>query len=298
MKNRVLIGVLLFLGAIGLFALRIFVSPYFLDGFVLLISFMGCLEICNMYKKSNKNVGTIFSLFFCVLAFATVLISIIYNESIYKSLLMVLVTFVSVALLGFILEAFNLGNEKYKKFGLNTLFSMVYPALLYLPMYYINHLTQFSSKLNGADLVPVFLMMLIFFISIFTDTFAFFVGRKLKGPKLAPKISPNKTISGAVGGLLGGIVAGILLFVIFNYALSLVAIFKANYITFITVPILSLLLSAFSQAGDLFASFLKRKNAIKDYSNIFGEQGGIMDRFDGETFVSPIVLIFVLIFII
>lgn len=298
MKNRILVGLLLFLGALGIFALRIFVTSYVLDALILAISLGGTYEISKMFKQKNKPRSLIISLSFCVLTYAIVLISVILKDNIFISLLLVLVSLIVLTAIAFMVESFKLGNEKYKKFGLNTLLNCIYPSLLFMPIYYINHICEFSQKAQNHDLVAVFLVMLIFMVSIFTDTFAFFIGRKFKGPKLAPKISPNKTISGAVGGLIGGVVAGILLFVIFNYAVNLSTVFKTCSINFISIPILSILLSIFSQMGDLFASFLKRKHEIKDYSNIFAEQGGIMDRFDGESFTSLFVLIFALIFII
>ena len=298
MKNRVLVGLLLFLGAMCIFAFRIFVTPFVIDALILAISLGGTFEIFKMFKHKNKPSNLIISLSFCVLTYAIVLISLILKDSIFISLLLVLVALVVLSAIAFILETFKIGEEMYKKLGFNTFLNCIYPSFLFMPIYYINHICEFSTKAAGHDLVAVFMVMLVFLVSIFTDTFAFFIGRKLKGPKLAPKISPNKTISGAVGGLLGGVVAGILLFVIFNYAINLEAVFKTCSINFITIPILSILHSVFSQMGDLFASFLKRKHEIKDYSNIFAEQGGIMDRFDGESFTGSILLIFVLIFII
>lgn len=298
MKNRILVGLLLLLGAAIIFALRIFATSFVLDALILAISLGGTYEISKMLKQKNKSTSLIISLSFCVLTYSIVLISVILEDGIFISLFLVAIALVVLSAIAFIIEAFKLGNKNYKKFGLNTLLNCIYPSLLFMPIYYINHICDFSTKAAGHDLVAVFLVMLVFLVSIFTDTFAFFIGRKLKGPKLAPKISPNKTISGAVGGLLGGVVAGILLFVIFNYAVNLSAVFKTCSINFITIPILSILLSVFSQMGDLFASYLKRKHGIKDYSNIFAEQGGIMDRFDGESFTSIIVLIFALIFII
>ena len=38
--------------------------------------------------------------------------------------------------------------------------------------------------------------------SIMTDTFAYFFGSWLKGPKIFPRISPSKTYSGTLGSLI------------------------------------------------------------------------------------------------
>ncbi len=298
MKKRIIVGVSLFFIAVVIFTFRLYVTPYVLDALILAISVLGTLEISKMLKKANKPSSLIISLAYSVLTYVIILISVLHKESIFITLLVALAALVILSLLAFIVEACNIGKENFKKLGLNTLLNCFYPTTLFMPIYLINHLVDYSAKIAGQDLVSFFLALLIFLVAICTDTFAFFVGRTLKGPKLAPKISPNKTISGAIGGLCGGVVAGVVLYIIFNYILNLSSVFSACSINFISVPILSIVLSIFSQAGDLFASFLKRKHTLKDYSNIFGEQGGIMDRFDGESFVAPITLIFVLIFVI
>lgn len=102
-----------------------------------------------------------------------------------------------------------------------------------------------------------------------TDIFAYFAGRAFGGPKLAPRISPNKTWSGAVGGTVCAVIAG-----------TLVAAIAGRGVAF-AVPALSFALSAASQLGDLFESWVKRKFGRKDASHIIPGHGGIMDRVDG-----------------
>jgi phosphatidate cytidylyltransferase len=101
-----------------------------------------------------------------------------------------------------------------------------------------------------------------------TDIFAYFVGRAIGGPKLAPSISPGKTWSGAIGGTVCGMIAG------------LAVAFAAGGNFLMLVPVV-FLLSVVSQAGDLFESWAKRRNGVKDSSNIIPGHGGVMDRVDG-----------------
>lgn len=49
--------------------------------------------------------------------------------------------------------------------------------------------------------------------------------------------------------------------------------------------------SASTQIGDLVASLVKRQCGIKDYSNLLGAHGGIMDRFDGMMFNAAFIAI-------
>ena len=102
-----------------------------------------------------------------------------------------------------------------------------------------------------------------------TDIFGYFVGRSVGGPKLWPAVSPKKTWSGAIGGALGAVACGL--------AIASVA-YRANLLA---VAGLALLLSAVSQAGDLFESAVKRRFGVKDASHVIPGHGGVMDRLDG-----------------
>lgn len=102
-----------------------------------------------------------------------------------------------------------------------------------------------------------------------TDIGAYFVGRRVGGPKVAPRISPNKTWSGAIGGVISAVVAGVLVFAI------------AGLDAFGTAVTLGVVISVVSQVGDFFESWVKRRNGVKDSSRMIPGHGGVMDRVDG-----------------
>ena len=106
-------------------------------------------------------------------------------------------------------------------------------------------------------------------VVIACDIGAFFVGRALKGPKLAPRISPGKTWSGALGGVAAAIVVGVAL----GMALGLAPV--------LVLAGASLVFSAISEIGDLLESGVKRAFRVKDASGILPGHGGMMDRVDG-----------------
>ena len=56
----------------------------------------------------------------------------------------------------------------------------------------------------------------------------------------------------------------------------------------IPIIILTLIVSAVSQIGDIFISFIKRKAKVKNTSDILPGHGGLLDRLDGILFAIPI----------
>ena len=120
------------------------------------------------------------------------------------------------------------------------------------------------------------------------DTFAYFFGRTIGGPKIAPAISPSKTWA----GLLGGVVGASLWLALFIY-------FSARQISGPTtmgfdlnelgmIVLMGLALAVAAQAGDFLESWLKRKAGLKDSSRLIPGHGGVFDRTDG---IIPVVLI-------
>jgi phosphatidate cytidylyltransferase len=113
-----------------------------------------------------------------------------------------------------------------------------------------------------------------------TDTFAFFTGRLLKGPKLAPSISPGKTISGSIGGIIGAVLVSDVLITYWDATIL-------TYLTSTPLPFTAVIaLSALSQAGDLLESYAKRKLHVKDSGSFLPGHGGILDRLDSVLAVS------------
>jgi CDP-diglyceride synthetase len=128
------------------------------------------------------------------------------------------------------------------------------------------------AAIRADDQAGLMAMLFIFAVVWATDILAYFVGRALKGPKLAPRISPGKTWSGAVGGTVSAIIA--------SSALTLVVFSRLSLWTIV----IAFLLSVASQIGDLFESFIKRRFGVKDSSHLIPGHGGVMDRVDGLVF--------------
>jgi phosphatidate cytidylyltransferase len=110
------------------------------------------------------------------------------------------------------------------------------------------------------------------------DTAAYYVGSLLGRHKLLPRISPNKTVEGAVAGLLGNAAGG----------LAYAAMFFPSKMAMDGV-LLSLMVGAAGQLGDLGESMLKRAVGVKDSGGILPGHGGVLDRFDSLLFSLPVV---------
>ncbi|WP_075288864.1 phosphatidate cytidylyltransferase [Pararhizobium arenae] len=130
------------------------------------------------------------------------------------------------------------------------------------------------SAIRDDAHIGLIAMIFVFAVVWATDILAYFVGRAIGGPKLAPKISPGKTWSGAIGGALSGVLAGTAVYMVEFSSLD------------VRIPILAAVLSVFSQIGDLFESFIKRRFGVKDSGRIIPGHGGVMDRVDGLVFAS------------
>lgn len=115
-------------------------------------------------------------------------------------------------------------------------------------------------------------LLLLFGAVICVDTFAYFFGRTIGGPKIAPRISPSKTWAGLLGGAVGATLALTAYFVIGGAEIGVewwLLFFAGSGIAVV------------AQAGDFFESWLKRKAGMKDSSNLIPGHGGVFDRIDG-----------------
>lgn len=113
------------------------------------------------------------------------------------------------------------------------------------------------------------LISLLFLVVWVTDIAAYFCGRALGGPKLWLSVSPNKTWSGALGGLGFSVFAAF----VFGYYVSGFSAFSC--------AAGAVVMSIFSQCGDLLESAFKREFGAKDSSQLIPGHGGFLDRVDG-----------------
>ncbi len=115
------------------------------------------------------------------------------------------------------------------------------------------------------------------------DVFAYAVGSTLGRHPMASSVSPGKTWEGAAGGLAASVLFAVLLGLLFGLPLNWWQMVLAGII-----------ISLFSQMGDLIESLLKRNMKAKDTGSLLPGHGGILDRIDSHLLVAPVAYFLIL----
>ena len=162
-------------------------------------------------------------------------------------------------------------------------FSRKKTPLIFNPYFFVKFLGAFYlaivfySSLKLRDEGAVFFIFILC-ICVLSDIGGYIFGKTIGGKKLK-KISPNKTITGSIGSFIFSILP-ILLFNFQNYIIVSFDVSLKNIL-------LCLIISLVCQLGDLFISYFKRLNKVKNTGSILPGHGGLLDRIDGIIFAIP-----------
>lgn len=151
-------------------------------------------------------------------------------------------------------------------------------------MLYVGWLLSYFIALRGLDDGRDWVFLALF-TTFGSDSSAFFVGRVLGKHRLAPHISPGKTWEGAIAGVFSAIISSLFLVNLLSLPLG-----------YGGAMLLGLLVSVFSQLGDLVESLLKRNMGVKDSGKLISGHGGFLDRIDSVVFAGVVVYYYVLSF--
>ena len=202
-------------------------------------------------------------------------------------------------------------------FGYTGLFVLLGAGLILILCFYV-----FDQKVTLNDMLVTLLIMLYPLASIvlaivmtnlygmlplltaiggamMADTIAYYFGSMIKGPKIFPKVSPNKTWSGSLFGILGGVGGTLLIYALFEVAgfpINSVVVFGQMFNPYLFYSLIGVAFAIVGEIGDLVASRIKRSLELKDFSNLLGSHGGLMDRLDSIIFAivfMAIVLAFI-----
>ena len=224
-------------------------------------------------------------LFIGLLLIFTVLLSFYYNLDYF--LFSILVTLIS----------YDLYKSKILSIYVLFILLLIFCLCLFIPIVILSHayiliifftiLIIFNHKFKTEFFsisIYIFCIILFYFIevnrntlyllillSFFNDTVAYIAGRFIGGPLIIPKISPKKTWSGSL----------------ISFFMTSIFLYNLNFNIFILVIISSLFFF-----GDIFFSYIKRQMRVKDFSNILGGHGGVLDRLDSMFFVAIVLQIY------
>ena len=273
MLKRTISGAVFIALITGFFFLREYVDARLFNVLVWFFALVGTFEVWRALKHSETygkafagRSGVAASVFVGIGAIALVPVVTFFGLS-WGSVVLVICGAGAVLARAFAKEAF----------GFNA-------GVCLLPVYYPDALLfgMLAANTYGED--ALLALLLLFVTSPLADTFAYLVGSLIGGKKLCPSVSPNKTVSGAIGGLVGGAIGALILYFIFLPELPV------GWLIFLAIGFFA---AFFTELGDLFESWLKRRVGIKDMGKIMPGHGGVMDRIDGISFCAVfIALIF------
>lgn len=290
MKIRTITGAFITFVYIGILLLATYVHPVFFDLFILGIAVGGTIEINKALSKAFSPPIAVLDIVALGLGFSAYWFSQYFFKTYSAGMTGYFIALVIMVVVTVIVTA---SSKNYVKGNaVSTIFAMLYPVSLLMFSCGLNAFIDLGMPwVSGSTPYRNTGLCLLFLVPTFTDIMAYLIGSTFKGKKLCPSISPNKTISGAIGGLFGGllgagiVILGIFLATKFSFNFFGLAMLTETWTgTIINILVLGLIGSVFDQAGDLFASFIKRKAGIKDYSNLLPGHGGILDRVDGFIF--------------
>lgn len=205
----------------------------------------------------NKNLISRLCSIFLISPF---IIALIHFNGLYFKLLLILLLIIGI----------------YEILFLNFLHTKVF--VFFLLIFFLIS-TYFIRDINNGE----FHLFFIILITWLSDSGGYIFGKYIGGKKINI-ISPNKTYSGFIGSL---IFSQFSLFFAYEFNVTIFdnLILDILFVTFCSTIVIF---------GDLFFSYIKRKNKIKDFSNIIPGHGGLFDRIDGMIFLAIFYNLFVI----
>lgn len=276
MKIRIITGIISALFAISLLVLTGLGYAEWLSIPLAVFGAIGVYEVMRVCKCKNK-VLTVSGMIFCA---AMIFYAAFDGAALIPVSASVLLILYVIAMLIVMLKWYDI--TKFEHVALLLFASVAIPGSL-------------STILKVVDIVEktpyfttshaIFILLLAMYCAWMTDTWAYFVGRKLGKHKLAPKISPKKSVEGAIGGIFGNVLVSVITYFVFIMWVFPEGTYCFDLWTVIPAVIV---VSIFGMCGDLSASVIKRNFGEKDFGNIFPGHGGVLDRIDSFLFTMPL----------
>lgn len=280
LTKRILVAIV----GIPLSFLIIFYGGWFFAIFIIILTLMTADEFSKILEKKDIFINKPIVYFSIISILGIFQYSLPSNLQLFIVFSIILILSLSVILPG--LELWKKNNNPTASIA-SSFLTISYICVAFLSLLIIRNfdilIDYFNLQLQNNSLPEnwgAWLVISIFVTIWVCDSAAYFVGSAFGKRKLFPRHSPKKSWEGAIGGFIGSV----LTFVSINYYVDLD--FSHSF------AILSgTVIGIAGQIGDLTESQFKREMQVKDSSNLIPGHGGIFDRFDSIIFVSPLMLI-------
>ena len=254
-----------------------------------ILSYIATFELLNMFYTKKTNLKT---MRFILPIFSSLTILSFYFAIINKNGFIAFVPIILGIVVSMMFAIFKDGTDADDISS--CVISLIYGGLLFACAFSVEHLKPIQFESDEMFSISGRLFGYLAAVVFSTDIFAYCFGMLFGKHRLCPKISPKKSVEGAIAGLVLGALVGTVTAILLK-----VVPFNGEFTTInkcliiVGVYVLSLIISAMGQIGDLVASKLKRSYEIKDYGFIFPGHGGVMDRFDSIIFSGAILFILI-----
>lgn len=247
----------------------------------LIFSTLGTVEFYQILNKKELSNNTKYGPFVNIVVYCLLTLAFLGIID-YRFLFLI----VPIMLILVVQELFMQDTIPYQNIS-STLFGILYITLPFAALNYISFNEEFYAKIGLSN---NWSLLTGFFIILWTsDSMAYLVGRKFGKHKLFPRVSPGKTWEGLAGGVIFAIIAGYIYSIVTKDVQA-----DATINTTLHWIIMAVIISVFGVLGDLSESLLKRSGGVKDSGTLLPGHGGVLDRFDGIFFSSPIILTYLL----
>lgn len=225
-----------------------------------IIAMISMSEYLHAVSKKSNPVNWV-----SYLACALISLMCIIEEAIYSNIILISI---AIILLILFLQVIVTGM----KTNFNDL-TYTFVGIIYIA-FFISAMVMLRNSLNGKILI-----WYVLFSGWATDVFAYAIGKRFGKHKLS-KVSPKKSVEGAIAGIVGAVIVTLT----YTYFINMYTSVQYSYLT---IALITVILSAVGQIGDFAASAIKRHVEIKDYSNLIPGHGGMLDRIDSIIFIAP-----------
>jgi len=261
--KRVIVAII----GIPIILIASYLGGYYFFLFVVVISLLSFYEFRLFVKNKGSNINLPLG--------GLIIFLLLLNQ--YKNFIdfEILILMASLSLL--INELFRNKGSAIFNLG-STLLGIFYIGLFSASVIALREFYASSVQSNdyGAHLI------ISIFASIWIgDSAAYYGGINLGRHKLFPRVSPKKSWEGAIFGFIFSV-----------GALILAKMILLNFLSWMNILVIGIIVGTIGQIGDLIESMLKRDSEVKDSSSLIPGHGGFFDRFDSLLFCAPAIWIY------